>query len=598
MNKRILLSLFFFFVVLSTSGQIAVESFRLLESDLTAITNGTQEIDQNGEVAALIKVVTTQTGFTFDGGMLGIVRVVQQPAEIWVYVPRKLQKISIAHPDLGMLRDYYFPIPIDGGRTYELRMNTGQMTTIIKKKITATSELTIRVTPADAVLFLDGELQRIENGVFKKTVSVGQHDYRIEAVGFRSVKGTVDVKEGRNDPLDVKLVSTMSILTLTCPDAEAELLLNGESKGRERWQGTLSPGKYIVEARRPRHASSIEEIEVGELEELTVSVAAPTPLYGGLHVESEPGGAMVYVDDEPCGTTPCDVTNLAHLLVGEHQVKVVKENYDVFSTTIILRQDETYQLSNIRLTQSAVFTIDSHPEGVQLFINDEFVGRTPYTDTFFTGEYQLRLVRRKYESVSETVELCLSDLNPTFTLRQKGFQKNSFYIGAEAQVGGIFSAVGVVGAYVQGVNAEFRYRYPLQNVTQTAYFNSFRGNGEIEQPTAISIQSKSQLAGMLGYGILFSRRSRLTPAIGIGYAPITGEMEKGSLSEQKTYVLSGIVNVKAEFALSPFVSVIASPEYGFPFRKSTFIEVFEPACPKMKTWYGGFGLNIGIHLNL
>ena len=71
---------------------ISVSSFRLLENDLDANTAGTMERDQNGEVAALIKVVTTQTGFTFDGGALGIVKTIQKPGEIWVYVPRGLKR--------------------------------------------------------------------------------------------------------------------------------------------------------------------------------------------------------------------------------------------------------------------------------------------------------------------------------------------------------------------------------------------------------------------------------------------------------------------------------------------------------------------------
>ena len=53
---------------------LSVTDFKPLPNDLTANMAGTQVKDQNGEVAALIKVVTTQTGFTFEGGMAGIVK--------------------------------------------------------------------------------------------------------------------------------------------------------------------------------------------------------------------------------------------------------------------------------------------------------------------------------------------------------------------------------------------------------------------------------------------------------------------------------------------------------------------------------------------
>lgn len=62
--------LFFLMWIVPLSAQnLSVESFRLLPNDLTANTFGTMESDQNGEVAALIKVVTAETGFAFDGGI-------------------------------------------------------------------------------------------------------------------------------------------------------------------------------------------------------------------------------------------------------------------------------------------------------------------------------------------------------------------------------------------------------------------------------------------------------------------------------------------------------------------------------------------------
>ena len=66
--KRILtIALMLVCTSLIGAQNISVSSFKLLENDLDANTAGTMEKDQNGEVAALIKVVTTQTGFTFGG---------------------------------------------------------------------------------------------------------------------------------------------------------------------------------------------------------------------------------------------------------------------------------------------------------------------------------------------------------------------------------------------------------------------------------------------------------------------------------------------------------------------------------------------------
>ena len=53
---------------------LSVTDFKARENDLTANTYGTMERDQNNEVAALIRVQTTQQGFVFSAGMMGIVK--------------------------------------------------------------------------------------------------------------------------------------------------------------------------------------------------------------------------------------------------------------------------------------------------------------------------------------------------------------------------------------------------------------------------------------------------------------------------------------------------------------------------------------------
>ena len=87
--KRYILLTFILLAFIGVSAQsISVNSFRSLPMDMTASSLEGKRIDQNGDVAALIKVVTTQTGFTFEGGTLGIVDTKQRNGEIWVWVPR------------------------------------------------------------------------------------------------------------------------------------------------------------------------------------------------------------------------------------------------------------------------------------------------------------------------------------------------------------------------------------------------------------------------------------------------------------------------------------------------------------------------------
>ena len=111
---RIKTYLLFLGLILLTSlnAQIDVESFRVLENDMDARIHH-PVLDMNGDVCAIIKIVTTETGFVFETGTTKIVKTVNKTAEIWLYVPWGLKRLTIKHPQLGVLRNYMLPVSID-----------------------------------------------------------------------------------------------------------------------------------------------------------------------------------------------------------------------------------------------------------------------------------------------------------------------------------------------------------------------------------------------------------------------------------------------------------------------------------------------------
>ena len=324
------------------SQNISVSSFRILESDLTANTTGTMEVDQNGETAALIKVVTTQTGFTFDGGALGIVKTVQKPSEIWVYVPRGLKKITISHPQLGMLRDYYLNIPIEAARTYEMVLLAGEVQTIVKQARTS-QYVVFQLSPTNAVVELDGELLETADGTATKMMKFGNYNYRVQAPNYLSEAGNVTVNDPKNKHIvNISLKPNFSVVTLNV-DNDAEIWVNGERKGSGSWQGNLGAGTYEFETRKANHRSVTvtRDIQVSS-EPQTIRLQAPTPILGEVDINSSPAMADIYIDGKKVGQTPQLVEQL---LIGEHQVRISKQGYQDYSGTLNVKENEPTMLS-------------------------------------------------------------------------------------------------------------------------------------------------------------------------------------------------------------------------------------------------------------
>lgn len=122
---RVFLKYIFLIILFSTGigsptfGQkFSVASFRALPNDISAFINPVRDL--NNEDCALLKVQGSED-FVFSTP-LGVIQRIDNTGEIWLYIPAKSKKITIKHPEWGVLRDYIFPVRIDSHMTYELKI--------------------------------------------------------------------------------------------------------------------------------------------------------------------------------------------------------------------------------------------------------------------------------------------------------------------------------------------------------------------------------------------------------------------------------------------------------------------------------------------
>ena len=360
--RKILLILFAFWLIPGYAQNISVSSFKSLDTDLTANTAGTMEKDQNGETAALIKVVTTQTGFAFDGGSMGIVRTKQTPGEVWVYIPRGSKKITIKHPQLGVLRDYFFPVSIESARTYEMVLIAGEVQTVVKQARTS-QYVVFQLMPPDAVVELDGELLKTEGGVASKMMKFGTYNYRVQAPNYLLEAGSVTVDDPNNKKVvNISLKPNFAKVTINV-DNNAEIWVNGEKKGEGSWSGNLGAGTYELEAKKEGHRSTtITQDFIVTAEPQIVKLQTPTPIYGEADINSSPGMADIFIDGKKVGQTPL---LLSDLLVGLHTISIIKEGYESENKTITIKEGEpqsySFQLNEIKVkNESFVHDINSN----------------------------------------------------------------------------------------------------------------------------------------------------------------------------------------------------------------------------------------------
>ncbi|MFP4047802.1 MAG: PEGA domain-containing protein, partial [Bacteroidales bacterium] len=192
-RKHLIFTLLYVIIAFTGKTQnISVKSFKALPGDQTARVHEPVK-DQNGEKCALIKVVTTQEGFIWEGGTLGITEVKKEAGEYWVYVPRGSKKITIKHEDLGVLRNYVYPEAIKEATVYEMKLTTGEVKTVVEEKELAAQWLVIQTDPEEANVFIDDKLAG--KTPFQRKYEEGEYTYRIEKRNYHNEAGKVTLED-------------------------------------------------------------------------------------------------------------------------------------------------------------------------------------------------------------------------------------------------------------------------------------------------------------------------------------------------------------------------------------------------------------------
>ena len=347
------------FAALSAMAQnsIGVASFQLIENDLTPILQGTEVLDQNGNTCALLKIQTSQTGFTFDVGVMGITKTEQHTGEIWVYVPFGVKHISIHHQHLGHLNDYYFPCSIEKGRTYRMELISGTVNPIVDEDLGG-NYLVMNIEPENAQVYINEKPMLVENGEVSRLLPYGKYTYRVEAPSFMNEAGAFEIGKERVE-LNIRLVSAKATLTVNCPDTEADIYINDQKKGRGSWTGLLVDGMYAIEARKPGHRNVKQVLTLAKQEQKALTLNAPEPIYGKLNLNSSPSNCEVYLDGKQIGKSPNLFNNI---LIGSHTLELRKNGYDSQSKAVSIEEGK---ITDMEMTLQRSGSVAQQPE-VQL----------------------------------------------------------------------------------------------------------------------------------------------------------------------------------------------------------------------------------------
>ncbi len=400
MNKTCFIRFIFLFMLIGSAAQaqLSVKYFRMLENDLDARVNFPVK-DQNGDIAALIKVVTTQKGFTFDGGMTGIVKTIEKPSEIWVYVPWGIKRISIFHPQLGQLRDYMISMSVEKATVYELVLISGSVTTIVEETIES-QWLVITPEPANASVYIDDVY--INKGVYQSKLKPGSYNYRVEAPLYHPQIGVINITDKKED-LKVVLKPNFGYIRITStPESAAQVLIDDKvlNSSTPVTSDMLKSGEYTVKVIKEMYQPFVKKVTVTD-ETTTEINAVLQPNFAELIVNA-PSEASLYINNQLKGTGSWK----GRLPAGVFSLEARLNRHRNARQDIELKTGEN---RIVNLNPSPIFgslDVMTNPPGAKIMINGNDYGFTPSTiNKLLIGDYEIEITKSGYSKVNKTISI-------------------------------------------------------------------------------------------------------------------------------------------------------------------------------------------------
>ena len=308
---------------------ISVISFKLLDTDLTANTRGTQKLDQNGEKAALIKIVTPERGFLFNGGSLGIVGTEEKAGEIWLYVPPRAQKLTITHEVFGVLRDYFYPVSVQGGRTYEMLLDIG-----------TGRYVTITTSQAKSDVTIDGEYVG-KSPIYNRYMNYGRHTVTTQNDIYEGnetiIVATTDEKETKMVNIQMQDMRSHYGEVIVSVANDADIWFNDHQVGTGTWSAQLREGDYVVETRKNDCDPVRTTFTVQPQRQNKVEATPPVPHTGRLNIYTRPRSAKAVLN----GTQDINVEDIQTLPVGTYQLAFSHKGYVGTDREFTITHNET-----------------------------------------------------------------------------------------------------------------------------------------------------------------------------------------------------------------------------------------------------------------
>lgn len=245
-----------------------------------------------------------------------------------------------------------------------------------------------------AIVLINGE-RKGTTPFTSDTLSSGEYEVKLMKDLYETGIFTVVVNDSKTQEVELPMKPTFAQVTATT-DSESEIYIDGEKKGKGKWQGRLTEGQHLLEARRTSHRTTGMQVEIIAGKDESFTIKSPVPIYGALDIQSEPDEAEVYLDGVKIGETPLKKNDV---LVGNRTIRFEKKgcatltkSYRVEENNILSvyeKLDSGYE----KLDSGKIISITTGRNGDKIYVDGTYAGVSPLEVSMGYGQHTVKAMR-------------------------------------------------------------------------------------------------------------------------------------------------------------------------------------------------------------
>ncbi|MBC8552808.1 MAG: PEGA domain-containing protein, partial [Candidatus Brocadiales bacterium] len=300
------------------------------------------------------------------------------------------------------LEEHHVEVRMDGYEVWseDINIEPGIELSVVAELQMKAGSVSINSEPSNAMILIDSK----KAGSTPKTltgIKPGMHQVEVSMDGYETWSESVEVRSDKENAIAAVLLAITGSISMKSTPSEATIFLDGKEVGTT--PDTIRPvaiGTHEIEVKKDGHAEWKKKLNVKKGKEITLN-ALLQPITGTARLESEPTGALIFLDDENVGNTPKVMTGINS---GKHKVEFRLEGYDSYLQMIKIKAGrESAFTATLQIKRGSLMVI-SNPSNATIYIQGKKSGKTPMAiSELVPGNCAVEVKLDEYRTWSESV---------------------------------------------------------------------------------------------------------------------------------------------------------------------------------------------------